>query len=425
MSYYSRICARKIKVGVEWFISRRYLKAKRKQGFISLISIISVAGVAIGVMALIIVLAVMTGFTNELRVKILGINSHIIVQKYGGTIDNYPKVAKKIREIPGVTATTPYIFSQTIIIGDEGGSGAILRGISPGSAAQTLKLGKYIKGCRLSDLNTTKADKNGRQLPGIILGSELARQLRVYRGDKVRLMSISGPLTPIGIIPRLKTCQVLGVFKSDMYEYDSAMAFVSLATAQEFLELGKAVHGIEVRLKNIYQAGDIAKQIQRRLGLNYITKDWMRMNKNLFSALQLEKTALSIIVALVVLVAAFNIVSTLIMVVMEKSKDIAILKAMGASSSQIMKIFIYEGLVIGLSGTILGLIGGLTVCKLLARYHFIKLPDVYPISTLPVEIVPHDIILICASAVLITLLATLYPSWQAARVDPATALRYE
>jgi len=413
-------------VGVEWFITRRYLKAKRKQGFISLISIISVAGVTIGVMALIIVLSVMTGFTNELRIKILGINSHIIVQKYGDSISNYHEVEKKIQDIPGVASTTPYISTQTIITGEEGGTGAILRGIDPTSAAQTLKLGKYIKGGRLADLTTGKVNKNeARQIPGIILGSELARQLRVYRGDKVRLMSIAGPLTPIGIIPRLKTCRVLGIFKSDMYEYDSAMAFVSLTTAQDFLELGKAVQGIEVRLTDIYQAADIAKQIQKRLGLDYIAKDWMRMNKNLFSALQLEKTALSIIVALVVLVAAFNIVSTLIMVVMEKSKDIAILKAMGASSYQVMKIFIYEGLVIGLSGTLLGLIGGLSVCKLLARYHFIKLPDVYPISTLPVEVVPHDIILICASAVLITLLATLYPSWQASRVDPATALRYE
>lgn len=410
----------------EWFVCRRYLRAKRKQGFISLISIISIAGVAIGVAALIIVLAVMTGFTNELRAKILGINSHIIVQKYGGTLDNYAEISQKIKEIPGVTATTPYIFTQTMITGDRGGSGAILRGIDPTSASQTLKLGKYLKGCRLADLAVSKPTaKGGRPIPGIILGSELARQLRVYKDDKVRLMSTSGALTPIGIIPRLKTCRVLGIFKTGMYEYDSAMAFVSLATAQDFLELGKSVHGVEVRLQHIYQANIISRKIQKMLGLNFITKDWMRMNKNLFSALLLEKTALSIIVALVVLVAAFNIVSTLIMVVMEKTKDIAILKAMGASAAQIMKIFIYEGLIIGLTGTILGLFGGLTVCEILSRYHFIKLPDVYPISTLPVEVVSSDIISICVSAVIITLLATLYPSWQAARVDPATALRYE
>ena len=413
-------------VGFEWFICRRYLKAKREQGFISLISIISVAGVAIGVAALIIVLAVMTGFTNELRAKILGINSHIIVQKYGGNLTNYGEISKIIKKIPGVSATTPYIFTQTMITGEQGGSGAILRGIDPGSAAQTLKLGKYLKGCRLQDLSISEpSEKGGRPIPGIILGSELARQLRVYKNDKIRLMSTAGALTPIGIIPRIKSCRVLGIFKTGMYEYDAAMAFVSLKTAQDFLELGASVSGVEVRLQHIYQANTIAKDIQKRLGLNFITKDWMRMNKNLFSALELEKSALSIIVALVVLVAAFNIVSTLIMVVMEKNKDIAILKAMGASAGQIMKIFIYEGLVIGISGTLLGLLSGLTVCKILARYHFIKLPDVYPISTLPVEVVPHDIILISVSAIVITLLATLYPSWQASQVDPATALRYE
>jgi lipoprotein-releasing system permease protein len=368
----------------------------------------------------------MTGFSNELRAKILGINAHIIVQKYGGLIDNYPALAKEIKGIAGVSATTPYIFTQTMITSEQGGSGAILRGIAPNSAAQTLKLGKYLKGCRLSDLAKSPPSKDGRPpLPGIILGSDLARQLRVYRDDKIRLMSTAGSLTPIGLIPRFKTCRVLGVFKTGMYEYDSAMAFVSLKTAQDFLELGRAVHGIEVRLRHIYQADTISREIQRRLGLAYITKDWMRMNKNLFSALLLEKTALSIIVALVVLVAAFNIVSTLIMVVMEKTKDIAILKAMGASATQIMKIFVYEGLVIGLTGTLIGLTSGLTICKILARYHFIKLPDVYPISTLPVEVVPHDVIMVTVGAIIITLLATIYPAWQASRVYPATALRYE
>ncbi len=410
----------------EWFVCRRYLQAKRSQGFISLISVISVAGVAIGVMALIIVLAVMTGFTNELRSKILGINAHIIVQKYGGQIDDYQKIAAKIRRIPGVTATTPYVFTQVMITSDRGGTGAILRGIAPNSAAQALRLGKYIKGCKLQDLTGPASGQPGsHRLPGIILGSELARQLRVYHNDKVRLMSNSGPLTPIGILPRIKTCRVLGIFKSGMYEYDSAMAFVSLRTAQNFLKLGKRVNGIEVRLNDIYQARNISLEIQKRLGLNYISRDWMQMNKNLFSALELEKTALAIIVALVVIVAAFNIVSTLIMVVMGKSKDIAILKAMGATAAQIRKVFIYEGLVIGLTGTICGLIGGITACRLLARYHFIKLPDVYPISTLPVELNSGDIIMISAGAIIITLLATLYPSWQAARVDPATALRYE
>ena len=407
----------------EWFVSLRYLKAKRKQSFISLISIISVAGVAIGVMALIIVLAVMTGFSDELRDKILGINSHVVVQKLGDTLTNYRDTEKILKDIPGVIASTPYIYAQAMITSDSGGgNGAILRGIDPKSAKEVIKLASHLKGASLEDLETNPI---GRKVPGIILGKELANQLRVYKNDKIKLMSSAGSLTPIGIIPRIRTCRVVGIFQTGMYEYDSSMAYVSLETAQEFLELGDTVHGIELKLTDIYQANTIAEKIVTNLGPSYLAKDWMRMNKNLFSALQLEKTSLSIIVALVVLVAAFNIVSTLIMVVMEKNKDIAILKTMGATSRQILQIFIYEGLVIGISGTILGIVSGLAVCKILSKYQFIKLPDVYPLSTLPVKVIPQDVLLIGACAIFITFAATLYPSWQASKVDPAASLRYE
>jgi lipoprotein-releasing system permease protein len=229
----------------------------------------------------------------------------------------------------------------------------------------------------------------------------------------------------MGVMPKIMTCRVAGIFETGMYEYDSSLAYVSLATAQKFLELDDSVHGLEVSVDDIYRADRIAVLIEKALGGSYVAKDWMKMNKKIFSALRLEKTALSVIMALVVLVAAFNIISTLIMVVMEKNKDIAILKSMGASSGSIMRIFIYEGLIIGLTGTVLGVLGGFGLCSLLSRYKFIELPDVYPITTLPIKVLPLDVALIALAAVLITFMATLYPSWQASKVDPAVALRYE
>jgi len=410
-------------VNFEWFVCLRYLKAKRKHGFISLISLISIAGVMVGVMALIVVLAVMTGFTSAFRDKILGINSHVVVQDYTGNIRDYEEVAAKVRAVEGVSGVTPYLYSQAMITSGEGGTGAVLRGLDPATAQGVLNLENNLRQGSIAALSP--GHNEARRPPGIILGKELAAQLHVSLHDRVRLISASGPLTPMGVLPKVSTCQVVGIFETGMYEYDSALAYVSLETAQRFFDLPGEVHGLEVKTKDLNQADRIAKRIEQTLGSNFLAKDWMRMNRNIFSALQLEKTALSVIMALVVMVAAFNIVSTLIMVVMEKNKDIAILKSMGATSGSIMRIFIYEGLVIGLVGTFLGVLGGLGLCAILSRYQFIKLPDVYPISTLPVLVLPSDVILIALSATVITLIATLYPSWQAAKVDPAVALRYE
>jgi lipoprotein-releasing system permease protein len=421
-------------MGYEWFISLRYLKAKRRQGFISLISIISVAGVAVGVMALIVVLAVMTGFTDSLREKILGINSHIVVQKLGTGITDYQELSEVVLQEKGVMAATPYTYSQTMLSVPDASSGAIVRGIDPTTANDVLSLNNQLTKGSIIALNEgspsqidPETDKlSSRALPGIILGKELAKNLHVGVDDNIRLFSPSGPLTPMGVIPKIKTCQVVGIFDTGMYEYDSSLAYVSLTTAQDFLELGNNVHGLELKVDDIYQASEIAGKLERTLGFRYVVKDWISMNKNLFSALKLEKTAMFIILALIVLVAAFNIISTLIMVVMSKGKDIAILKSMGATSKGIMRIFIYEGLIIGLTGTILGVIGGLALCEVLSKYQFIKLPsDVYPITTLPIKVLPMDVTLVAISAALITLLATIYPSWQASKIEPAVALRYE
>ena len=407
----------------EWFICLRYLKAKRKQAFISLISLISVAGVTVGVMALIVVLGVMTGFTEGFREKILGINSHIIVQKVGEQIKDYRQLLEQIRLRPGVVAATPYTYSQVMLSGGHGGTGVILRGIDPGTASSVLSIDQHMKDGALGDL--LPAPDTKPIVPGLVIGKDLAQQLGIGMHDRVRLISAAGPLTPMGVIPKMKGFEVVGLFETGIYEYDSSLIYSSISSTQDFLNIGDSVNGIEIKIQNIFQADRIARELERDLGLAFVARDWMRTNKNLFSALQLEKTALSIIVALVVLVAAFNIVSMLIMVVMEKSRDIAILKSMGATSTSIMRIFIYEGLIIGIIGTILGNIGGLILCEILSRYQFIKLPDVYPLSTLPVKVLPLDVTLISFSAILITFLATIYPSWQAARVDPAVTLRYE
>lgn len=418
----------------EFFVGLRYLRARRKQAFVSVITIISIAGVMLGVMSMMVVLAVMTGFGADIKSKILGANAHIRVMSRIGKLDQYKEVMTSIETVEGVKATAPFTYSQVMLRRGSRISGAILRGIDPSRAGRVVDLEKSVKDTNLLALaRTTNSHPNKREggegPPGIILGKELSRLLTAYPGDEVYVVSpFGGSLTPIGggRIPHMKKFEVVGLFDSGMYDYDTSFAYVSIESAQRLLRLGQSVHGVEVKVDDIYSVDKISRSVLERLGADYWTQDWMQMNANFFSALKLEKVVMFIILVLIILVAAFNIISTLIMMVMEKTKDIAILKSMGASSKSIMKIFMLDGLVIGVVGTTLGIMGGGVLCFLLKRYEFVKLPsDIYYISTLPVRVQVVDVALIALSAVAISFLATLYPSYQASRLDPAAAIRYE
>jgi lipoprotein-releasing system permease protein len=413
----------------EWFIGLRYLKAKRKQAFISIITVISIIGVAVGVTAMIIVLSVFSGFEKTLKEKILGNQAHIFLYRANQEgMDHYEEVLKQVQEIKGVAAAAPFIFNQVMLSSESNVTGGVIKGIDPDRVGKVTELAHNVKAGRLQDL------KGESDSPGIILGVELAKHLGVSLNDAIQVISPLGTITPMGMMPKMKRFRVVGIFYSGMYEYDNTMAYVSIEGAQKFFGMGARVTGIEIKTNNIYKVKEIGKKIRQRLGFPFWTKDWMEMNRNLFSAMKLEKILMFIITVLIILVAAFNIISTLIMVVMEKYKDIAILKSMGAPSKGILKIFVIEGLVVGVVGTILGTILGLAVVLnlseiqgLLEKLLGFKLlaSDVYYIDKLPSHVDPFIVGLIVITAILISLLATLYPSWRASRLDPAEALRYE
>ena len=407
----------------ETFVALRLLRGvKRQRGFLSLSTLISMSGVAVGVMALIIVIGVMTGFTQELRQKILSVNADILVLKLGGPFTSYQKEVAEIEAVPGVVSVAPFIYTQVMFSAPGNISAGVIRGLDPKAIRSGGPKGlKVIQG-QFTDL----AEFAPEEPPPLAIGTEMARNLNLRPGDYLNIISPLGNLTPMGRLPRMKPFRVSAVFYSGMYEFDNSLVFTSIPAVQEFLGLGHRITGLEVEIRDIYAAERLQEKILERLGSGYYCKNWMQMNSSLFAALKLEKITMFIILTLIILVAAFGIASTLFMMVMKKTKEIAILKSMGATRQAIMRIFIMNGLAIGGLGTIVGLGLGLGLCGLLKKFEFIKLPaGVYGLSTLPVLVQPQDVLAIVLAAMAISFLATLYPSWQAARLDPVEAIRYE
>ena len=402
------------------FIALRYLKSKKKYRAVSVTTAISIGGVAVGVMALLVVLSVMSGFHLDLQKKILGANAHIIIRDYKGAIQDYETAAEKLKGEKGIVSYAPFVLGQVMVSSGDRTHGVFMRGINPNTESQTTDILASIK-----EGNFKKLSVEG-DVPGIILGKELASSLGVFVNDTVNIVSPLGKIGPMGMLPKVRQFKVVAIFEIGMFEYDSSLVLTNISAAQDFFDMGKTISGIEVRLQDIYQAPQIKINLQKRLGFPYYAMDWMEMNKNLFSALKLEKFAMFVILVLIILVASFNIISNLIMNVIEKSREIAILKAIGATNKAIMAIFIFQGLFIGLIGTTTGVLGGFGLGYILNTYQIIKLPaDVYYLSHLPVKMNLFDFITVSVSAITITFLATIYPAWQAAKLDPVEPLRYE
>jgi lipoprotein-releasing system permease protein len=406
----------------EWFVALRYLFALRRQSFISVISLFAVLGVGIGVAALIVVIGVMNGFTKDLQDKILGVNAHVLVASYSGGIKQPERVADQVRKEPGVVGVTPFIYSEVMLSSGAGVKGVVLRGIETASADQVLSLSRDMVLGSVKDLAARE------DLPGVIVGNELAKRLALTVGSQVHLLSPAGRQSAVGYVPKLKTFRVAGVFRTGMFEYDSSLGYVTIEAARGLLGFGEdVVSGLEVRVGDVYAVEAISQGLRERLAnFSVYVRNWQEMNANLFAALKLEKTAMFIILVMIVLVGSFSIVTTLVMLVMQKTKDIAVMMSMGAEAARIRRIFMFQGTFIGAVGTVLGYALGIPLALLLKKYQFIRLPsDVYPVDYLPVRLEALDLLSIGAAALLLCFAATLYPSRRAATLKPSDALRYE
>jgi len=374
-------------------------------------------------MALLVVLAVMSGFHEDLQKKILGANSHAVVLSYRGTMQDYRMVMEKVKADERVVGVAPFALGQALVSSGKNAHGVFVKGIDLEASSGTTEILQRIKFGKLPE----PAKAGGQDpVPWIMLGSELANMMGVFSGDTINVISPMGDIGPLGMLPRMKQFRVAAVFEIGMYEYDANLAVVDLGAAQDFYRYGDTVSGIELKLADVYAAPEVRKDLNRKLGPPYFVKDWMMMNRNLFSALKLEKFAMFVVVLLIILVASFNIISTLMMNVMEKQKEIAILKSMGAGNRGIMMIFMSQGLFIGLVGTAIGLVGASILCYVLNTYEIISLPaEVYYLKTLPVKVNVFDFVLVSVSAIAISFLSTIYPSYYAARLNPVEPLRYE
>lgn len=417
------------------FVALRYLKARKRHRALSVNTVISVIGVTCGVAALIATLAVMTGAMEEIRDKILGTNSHIVVSNEGGAFGDYGTAVAAIAGAPGVVAATPFIYGQAMLTTEFGVEGVVLRGIDPEREPTVTQVAKNLVAGSLDALSTgappgfggdvdAPDGKAGGNQPGIILGRELSLKLGALMGSTVNVISPAAEPGPLGLVPRIRPFTVVGIFDAGMYEYDSSLAYLSIPAAQDFLELGERVTGIEVRVTDFERAASVAAALRGILGDDFRVRDWRDLNRNFFQALALEKAVMFVILTLIIVVAAFNIVGTLAMMVMEKGREMSILKAMGGTRALVVRVFTIVGLLIGATGTVLGVPLGLLITWIIHASY--QLPgDVYYISRIPVRLDAADALAVCGAAMVISLLAALYPAWQAAKVEPAEGLRYE